>query len=385
MAFRFIVTSVLSSTPIGELELSAVSWNDPVFGAGGSFSGQAEIGITQTRDNLAALTIPDQMALYVMDDATDQYMFGGPIFARPWDRVTRRLTIQAQSWKSWMYQKLCGMNKATNPVTDTTFAYTAQDQFTIAQSLITLTANADIGCPHFVIGTELSGVLRDLNFHGSDQRFLGDQIDSMANRDNGFEWTIVIDPTGTNGNPTLRFLPSFPTRGGLNNQVLLLHQQTTGGNILEMDNPEESAADRRSRVWATGAGQPPDQIVAYDEDPSIAGGFILLREGVTNYNSVTIMSTLAAHARAERIYRAQPLQQVTVSVAVSDPSYTTYAPGDKVRLLVEDGWVMWDFDAVRIIDRSFQINNTGEAAKPDVAKLLIDLNDIDPPETAAVV
>jgi hypothetical protein len=384
--FRYIITSVLDFIPVGELELSDITFNDPSFGGGPGFSGAAEITNTQTVEKLSELTMPDQMALYVFDDDMGQYLFGGPIFARPWNRSTRRLNIQAQGWKAWMYQKLCGMNRGTNPVSDTTFAFTNTDQFTIAQSLVNTVVNGQAGCPAVVVSSELSGVLRDLNFHGSDQKYLADQIDSMANRDNGFEWQILVEPDGTiAGRPRLRFQPSYPGRGGLNNQVLLLHQEATGGNILEITDPEESSADRRSRVWGLGAGQPPDQIVAWDEDPGVTADLYLLRETVTTYNSVTNISTLADHARAERIYRSNTLQQVTVSVGLSDPLYSSYASGDRVRLLVQDEWIDWDFSAVRVIDKTYSLGNSGDSPKPDMVKVLLDLNDTEPPETTEVV
>jgi hypothetical protein len=383
MTFRYVVAPVLGGAPIGELELSNVKFNDPVAGKGGSFEGQAEITNTQTVDALRGLTEPDQVALYVKDDSNDTYYFGGPVFARPWSRSSRRLTVQAQSWKSWFYQKLLTMNMATNPVTDTTFSFTSVDQFIIARSLLT-TALTDNGTPDIAMGPELSGVLRDLNFHGSDFKYLGDQIDSMANRDDGFEWYVAIVPD-VNGYPSLRFIPAFPIRGGLNSQVLIIHQQRDGGNVLALGDPEESAADRRARVWATGSGQPPDQLVAFDSDPGLTGGFLLLRETVQNYNSIVKITTLADHARAARIYYEDTLQQVTVNVSLINPDYTLYQSGDKVSMIVEDDWINWDFDSVRIVDRQFKVAGSGDNPAPDSVDLLIDLNDTQLPQDVAVV
>jgi hypothetical protein len=383
MSFRFVITPVLSLVPIGELELSGVSWNDPVFGPGGSFTGKAEINNVQTRDRLKQFTEPDQVALYVQDTETNQYLFGGPVVDNPWNRGEQRLVVTAQSWKSWMYQKLVQMNMSTNPVAEISYTQTAKDQFFIARYLITNTINVDVGCPVINLGTELSGVIRDLSVKGSDMKYVADMIDSMANRDNGFEWEIQVRPSNS-GDPSLWFAPSFPARGGVNNQVLLLHQMKTGGNILAMDDPQNSSAERRSRVWTTGTGQPPDQPVAFDQDPAIVSDFLLLREQVTNYNSVAKISTLADHARAERLYRNHTLQQVQIEVALDDPDFRVYAAGDKVRLLVEDPWVNWDFDSVRIISRTFLVND-GSNNNVDRVKLLIDLNDTQLPENTTVI
>lgn len=383
MTFRFIITPILSFVPIGELYLSNVSWNDPAYGAGASFSGKAEINSSQTREQLQQLTAPDSVALYVRDDETGNYLFGGPLYDNPWLRGERRIQVVAQSWKSWMYQKLLGMNTLTNPVSEKLYSQTAKDQFFIARALISASVNSDLGCPVIALGTELSGVIRDLVVQGSQQRYLGDVIDSMANRDNGFEWNIDIR-IGTAGRPMPYFSPSFPMRGGVNNQVILLDQMADGGNIVEMGDPENSAANRRSRVWATGIGQPPDQPVAFDQDPAIiSGGFVLLRETVTNYQ-LPSLTTLTDHARAERIFRNNTLQQVVLSVTLDNPSFRSYATGDKISLIVGDDWIDWNFDAVRIINRTFNVNQEGDG-KIDTVQLTIDLNDTELPENTTVV
>lgn len=380
--YEFIICPILGSASVGGLELDDVAWSDPVYGTGAAFSGKAAITKTQQRSQVYDLTQPDSVALYVKDTVTGTYPFGGPIYANPWNRSEHRVVVQAQSWKSWLYQKLCGMNRSTNPVTDKLYSWTNTDQFTIARNLITAVMAGEVGCPTINMGTELSGVLRELTFHGSDQKYLGAQIDSMANRDNGFEWNIDIRPDNQ-GRPSLWFAPSFPMRGGLNNQALLLHDEAQGGNILGMDDPENTSSERRSRVWTTGPGQPPDQMVAYDEDPALTGGSLLLRETVRPYNNgITKLTTLADHARAERVYRTQTIQQVSVDVSVDDPDLRTYASGDKVRLKVQDEWVQWDFGSVRIVDRVVRLNRSD---KPDMASLLIDLNDTELPENQAVV
>lgn len=392
MTFRYFVAPILTpGSPAGELELSTVSWDDPVGGTGGSFSGKAEVKqVGQTRDQLLFLTEPNGMALYVYDDVHATYLFGGPIKARPWSHDERRLTVRAISWKSWLYQKLITMSMATNPPTDTVWTFTGIDQFVIARTLFTSSSppgvSADYGVPVINMGVELSGVLRDLTYQGSQFKFAAELIDSMSTKDAGFDWVISVEPDN-NRMPALWFRPSFPGRGVLNNQVLIFQsQQQTGGNILSMEDPEDASDDMRTRVWATGAGSPPDQVVAFDEDPELVNDVSLLTcERVDNFSSVTSNSTLASHARATRAYYGQPLQQVNITVGLDDPDYTTYGTGDKVRLLVQDEWIDWDFNAVRIVNRQFNVDNQGSSPAPDSIKLTFDLNDNELPEDEAAV
>jgi hypothetical protein len=389
--FRFYVAPVLTpSSPIGELTLSTVSWNDPVVGVGGTFEGKAEIDTSQTRDSLMTMTEPNAMALYVYDDVANRYLFGGVIKKRPWSHNERRLTVQAISWKSWLYQKLVNMNMSTNPPTDTLWSFTGIDQFAISRSLFSSSSPpgvlADYGVPAINLGTELSGVLRTLTFQGSQFKFVGELIDSMAYRDQGFDWYISVEPDA-NRMPSLWLRMAFPGRGSLNNQILVFQSQNkTGGNILSMEDPEDSSDETRTRTWATGSGTPPDQVVAFDEDPDLSSDVTLLTcERVDNYTTVSDNGTLASHARQTRAFYGQAIKQSVITVSLTDPDYNSYVPGDKIRLVVQDDWTDWDFDAVRIVDREFHIFNQGGGAQPDTVKLTIDLNDDELPEDEAQV
>lgn len=376
--FRFIVTPVLQpGSPIGELTLSTVSFNDPVTGTGGTFTGKLEVSADQ-KDNLKVLTEPWATALYVLDERTGQYLWGGPLLERPWDQNERRLTLAAVSWKSWLYAKALDPDFSVNPPIDKIYSQTAQDQFTIARYVLGF-SNSDVGTPHINLGTELSGVNRDLSTQGTQFKYVGDLIDSMSNRDNGFDWNIAIEPDA-NGNPALWFRPYWPKRGQVNNTVILLHEQPTGGNILEFSAQSDSAAGMRTRCWATGSGQPPDMLFAYDQDPALALGFLLLAERVDNYSTVSDITTLAQHARTARKYYGQSRSTVTPKLGLDDPDFRLYGSGDKVRLRVTDDWWDYDFEAVRIIDRQFNVNNEGDSANPDTVSLTIDLTDTQLPQ-----
>lgn len=374
--FRFVIAPILTpGSPIGELELSTVSFNDPVSGTGASFGGKLEI---VNKEIERVLTEPWAVALYVLDPASGTYLFGGPIIARPWSPSERRLQISAVSWKTWLYMKQLDPDFSVNPPIDKIYSQTATDQFAIARYLLGF-VNTDVGTPDFGLGGELSGVLRDFATQGTQFKFVGDLIDSMANRDNGFEWNIAIEPDG-NGNPALWFRPYWPRRGQVNNQVILLHEQPTGGNVIEFASQEDSAAALRTRCWATGSGQPPDMLFAYDQDPALGAGFTLLSERVDNYSSVTDIATLAQHARTARKYYGQARSTVTPKVGLGDPDYRLYGAGDKIRLRILDDWWDYDLDAVRIIDKQYNVNNEGDSPAPDSVSLTIDLTDTQLPQ-----
>lgn len=372
--FRFLACDALTNTRLGYLDLQNVSFNDPLTGIG-TLRGSAPVSRAQTRDKLDLLTQPDTVALYVVADGA--YWWPGLITSAPWNPDTRSRDVTATHWKSWLHRRFAGPNPATNPVTDVVYSYTATDQLTIAAGIVA-TATAPAGCPTITLGGETSGVLRDLNWAGSDFRFTGDLIDSMATRAKGFDWTVVALPDGITGLPTLRFAPYYPARGAAA-PALVFKKTPAGGNYTLTGTIENTAAARRTRVWATGKGSPPDRKMVYDEDPGVAADTTLLSETVTGYTSVDTVATLATNARAERAFLAVPAATAQAVVYFGDVPPGLYGTGDRVQFVYLDEGVDLDLPAARIIDRVLNINTAGA----DNAVLTIDLTDAQLPSTIA--
>lgn len=372
--FKFIITPVLSTVPLGEIDVSNVSFTESVDGTGTAFTGQAVLSDTQTADKLKSLlnypNDPQAVALYVKYE--DRFLWGGPLRSRPWDPTTRSFHLTASSWKSWLYQRYLNPNIAVNPVTDVKYAYASVDQFTIAQAIMTL-ATTGYGTPTIALGGETSGVNRDLTIFGSEFVYAGDAIDRMANREKGFEWEVLVN-TSSLGNPSLKLGLYYPKRQGVNSGVLF-KSTPSGGNILARTNPEDTSETVVTRVWGTGSGQAgADLLMAYDEDPNMSNDNVLMIETKEYANSTTtVTSTISSHVQGIRKFHSTGLQQIEVTCSVDDPDWTQYGIGDKVRLIVSDDVMDIDFATVRIVRRRFDVNNPNQSL--DSVTLLIDLND----------
>jgi hypothetical protein len=268
-----------------------------------------------------------------------------------------------------------------NPVVDIVYGYTNVEQLTIARDIV-VKATATSGTPIIHVGSEVSGYPRDLNFRGTDFTYAGDQIDSMAQRSSGFEWTIEPRNAGQLGHVDLWLVLYYPQRGS-STPSIVLRKTPDGGNMSVESAIENTAADRRSRVWATGTGQPPSQVMAYDEDPGVADGLSLLRETMTNYSTVSSTSRLADHAQQERQSRAVPTNFMSVRVYFPSGGTTgidpeKYGVGDRVRLIYTDAFFDMDLPAARITERSLHF--FGSAA--DSAVLTVDLADVQLPDVS---
>lgn len=376
--FRVLACNSLDGTRLGYLDLQDLVFNDPLAGIG-VLTGNAVLSPAQDVDKLALLTATDEVALYVVSDG-GVYWWAGVIKARPWDPVNRLRQVAATAWKGWLATRFIGPNAAVNPVTDVVYGYTATDQLTIAQNIIGF-ATADTGCPTIAVGGETSGVVRDLNWLGSDFRYAADLIDSMASRSGGFDWAIQASQDAVTHRPVLRFVPYYPQRG--NQSVALTFRKVPNGGNIIVDSPvDDSSTERRTRVWTTGKGSPPDRKMAYDEDPDVDAELTLLTETVTNYSSVDTIATLATNARAERNFRGVPTNTMAVKALFHDLDPTLYATGDRIQLVYADEGLSLSLPSVRIIDRQMHINPADGAP---YAVITLDLSDTELPDNTAEV
>jgi hypothetical protein len=341
-------------------------------------TGKAVLGPAQTADKLNLFTAPDDVALYVQ--TADRYWFAGVVKSNPWDPSNRWRTVTASAWKGWLNERIIGPNLAVNPVAEVAYGYTATEQLTIARNIINF-ATADLGCPTIVVGAEVSGVTRDLNWLGSDFKFAADLIDSMATRSGGFDWTIEAFTDPIAARPSLRFVPYYPQRG-TQSVAMTFRKSPNSGNIIVSGEIESSSTDQRTRIWTTGAGSPPDRKMTYDQDPGVTADTTLLTESVTNYSSVVDVPTLAAHARAERAFRSIGTNTMTVVALFADIDPTLYGTGDRVQLIYSDEGLSISLPSVRIIDRKLHVNTTNGA---DFAEVVLDLSDTQLPATTAEV
>jgi hypothetical protein len=376
--FQVLACNSLDGTRLGYLDLQGLTFNTPLAGVG-TLAGNAILSPAQDADKLEVLTRTDDVALYVVS-AGNVFWWGGVIKSRPWDPSNRLRAVTATSWKGWLGTRIIGPNAAVNPVTDVVYGYTATDQLAIARAIITA-ATADTGCPAISIGTETSGVLRDLNWLGSDFRYAADLIDSMASRAGGFDWEIQPSINAVTGLPVLTFVPYYPQRG--NQSVALTFRKTPNGGNIIVDSPiDESSTERRTRVWTTGKGTPPDRKMAYDEDPDVDAGLALLTETVTNYSSVDTVATLATNARAERTFRGVPTNTMQIKALFADLDPTLYDTGDRIQLIYSDEGLSLNLPSVRIIDRAL---NPFPSDGAPYATITLDLSDTELPDNTAEV
>lgn len=366
--FVYGVYDALTRQKYGTLDLTAVSFNDPLHGAG-QLSGTLSVGRVQNVDNLRQLIDTGRAAIYAI--AGRQILWPGLLMGASWNPGERTLAITATQASAWLSERLAG--------TTGRLTWTNQDQLFIARHAIQY-ATAEAGCPRIVTGTELSGVTRTVRVERQSYTPYDELIDDMAQADNGFVWAIRARFASSDGLPEWYLSLHYPERQAPGESALMLSRTPEGGNIIGMSEWPSDFSNRRSRVYALGAGEAPTQRVAVDTSPDVADNLRLLREKTISFGETRITAQLADHARAEREALEDSVGTVSVDVSADNPVVTDYFTGDRARLIVRDEWLSVDLPAVKIVDRAVRDEDRNTVSQ---VTLTLDISDKESPDTAA--
>jgi hypothetical protein len=199
--YRYFTTDLLSNTILAEIPFKGVSYERSIKTAG-AFSGSIPVipstgGAAGTESmNLYDSTMPGKTALYVMRD--DECVWGGIIWTRSYDVITRNLTVNASEFQSYLHHRVAwktwshdfGADYTVTGTTDKTLSFTLQN----SQKYSEFTAGQDVYISF------LSGASKDIRYKfGGYYTLLSGPTDST--------FSITIPDTATNG--------TFPSDDGI--------------------------------------------------------------------------------------------------------------------------------------------------------------------------
>lgn len=352
---EFRLYDVLSGRPLGTLDPESYSFNDPIWGAG-AFEATVAIPKPSGIEYFKTQTTPDEVQLYIVMD--EQVIWGGILVSRPRTPGTQTIKLKGQHWKAWYYNRLFVERLILNA-----------DEFTLVYYMMDLATVGVPGTPQIIRGNNLAGKARELTIEPGWS--VGKAMDSLGQRDDGFEWTVNFRYNAQTNQPE-QFLEIWNPGSPRGNANMLFLDQNSTTNKISIGEITDDATERRSRVWAAGEGTWPDILTVEDHDPAIDSNRVLLREEYITPPGVVLAPTLYDHARLERVRRAAPISMVPIDHPYDSPRLPTYRPGDRVRLRIKDDWEDTDRRGVRIVDRAV---NKQKGGIP-MATVQLDLLDI---------
>jgi len=351
--FQFETYGILTRTPLGNIEPQAFKFNMPIWAAGQC---EMKISIDRNATALKRRTEPDKVQLIVRG-SNGSIVWDGPILMRNHQPGQPFISVKAAQWKSWLYDRLY-MTKVFQE---------NYDQKRMAYDIIDY-AKSVPGTPSISYDRVLDGVMRQFTI--SRQWSAGKALDSFGSRDGGYEWELR-SRDGNDGLPQLWFRTWNIGQEHSSRPTLSLSNESTRNNMSVGAIPED-ATERRTKVWALGDGQEPDQLAIADTSPLLGLPDILLRETATVHTGATEAATLFDHARAERLIRDLGTSTLPVDHSLDNPTIYSYEPGDRARLTVKSQWEDFDIRGIRVIDRMI----TKQPASATIVTDVLDLTDI---------
>ncbi|MBO2461662.1 hypothetical protein [Actinomadura violacea] len=325
--YRYHLYDLASGVRIDTLPLEQVTYSREMRGVG-SLRGQLPMygdGLTAAR--VLQATIPDHTKIFVERD--NALVWGGRLVPpRSYDSASGMLSVTAE-------ETIGAFASRYLP----TLSFLGADQFDIARALLS-TPQADSGGNMGVGATAgLSGVLRDRNYNAADQTVVLTALTELSEVENGFEFATQTVWSG--GAPAETVLLGYPRlgRAGADSGLVLEYDAFGGGgNIVSYTWDDGPGLFTRS--WASTETDEGVQLTASATNSALLGQGYPLLEQSQQFDGITNLATLQAHANALSAFAGG--HHVTAKVTVMAQ------PGVEV-----GDWQLGDEALVRISDWRF--------------------------------
>jgi hypothetical protein len=375
--YRFLSCHATKRTLLHpNLQLDSPSWSWTVRG-NGTFA--ARIAVPEDKDlvdRLKGATEPLVAAVYVQD-RNNEYPWGGPVIKRTWLPGKSSIAITCMEWRAWLFS-IQYLPSATQDFLFSASPASGQEQLALARALVFAATGGGgaNGCPPYTTDSNVSTKLRELNFYTTQSKKIGELLDTMSSRDNGFEWTFLSRRDAADGLPRLHLSLAWPEASSF--RSTLKFKATSGGSNFKPDAVDLDASAAVNSFLATGSGTPPDMLFAYDSDAyDISTNSVLRIDGAGSYNTVVDRATLASHARRAILFFREGVQTISGSHTFGEIDPDAYNVGDRVPLLVADRWDRLELPAVRVTEKTVDLSGAGSV------KFRLDLSDATLPEVDA--
>lgn len=323
--WRYDAHDLRTNAKLAELPLVDVSYGESLGGAG-EFSAALPMAVdgadsATTTTSVAALltssSMPERTALYLYRDAAIRG--GGVIWGRRRGKGRPAAISGAGFWSFFRRQHL-----------RTTQSFSAQDQLSIARSLVTIAqaiTGSDIGV---TVGSETSGVLRSRTYYSYELKQIAEAVEQLAAVNGGFDLAIDLLP-----GPVKQLTLSYPRRGRIAGTTGVAF--VDGKNILDYEVVEDGTQSARVAT-AIGAGDGLDMLVSTQTRTDLIDAGFPATSTVVAFKDVKVRATLDAHAIAAVNARTTTPTTWTVTVDPDDPDggLGTWIVGDDALLEIPD-------------------------------------------------
>jgi hypothetical protein len=329
--YRYLFADLVTNAIVAEFPLTSVNFTNTL-NAAGTLTGSILLSNSNAvQQNISNATIPARTAIYVDRDGV--LVWGGIIWSREYNSSSQTLAISAQTFDSYFNRR-----RITK-----TQVFVNQDQFSIAQNLITTAQSASGGNIGVLVPTTTSGKLVTRTYYSYEQKTVlaGIQDLSKAGAANsslpGFDFSFDVAYDGS-GNPTKTFNLRYPRAGTAYSSTNALAPvlQFPAGNVLEYSYLDDGGL-AANLLYISGGGSNEGKLLqSVSDSTKIAAGWPLLED---NYNygdlvSTTMLNNLGAGHLAA--VSTPPANLTIIMPPYVNPVLGSYVVGDDFRIMITD-------------------------------------------------
>ncbi len=321
---------------VEELPLSTCQWSHALNSAGGWSATISTAHPLVTRD----LFTEGRSIVWV--DLDGVLEFGGLLWNLKLNPESGMLTLGGEGLWSYFHRRRIR----------TTLTYTAVDLFAVVSGLVTAaqdTTNNDIGMVASFPTGSTSGVSRTITYLAHERKNYGEEIEALAEADDGFE-----------------FLPIYGWAGSVPTMMLECHHRRRGrhlgtswelGRHYAVDGDyERDASSLANRVDGVGTGTSTGQLFA------VATGAVNGRkrfDAVVEHKDTTASLQLQAQTNQDLARLSEPVEAFKLKSLNPDPLPSDWSIGDEIYVVGElaPGWML--DDSYRIIAYQATVDEQG--------------------------
>jgi hypothetical protein len=359
--YRVIICDLRSDQLLDVLPVTGLTFDDYI-GKTGVCSGTIEITDTRVAARMRLNFIPARTAVYVLRNA--DIWWGGVLWTRNPSVDSRgyvKVQFQAATFESYFDRR---------KIFDTQ-TFTGEDQLDIVRGLLDYAQGQTGGDIGITYDQTISGIGRDRTYSSYDLLNIREQIDLLSNVEGGFEWRMraYSDEAGRRVRNLQLGYPKIVTS---RTDIML----SSPGQILSYTLPEDGTTV--ANYWQS-RGASTNQDASSESTPLMSTRYFYPQDldagwprldGNSDYNTVTDLATLNAHAVADIARFRKPIIIPDIEVLMDGRTITPALIGTTTRIRIKD---IWHHEGVTLRFRiiGFKVSPP-DRGKPETAQLYLE-------------
>lgn len=343
--YNFVVEDLRTNKIVAEYPLMGVKYNNAIKTVG-KFSGK--IGLTPEimKQNPRKTLETNNHGIYVLRNY--EPVWAGILKESAYEEASNSVTISAVTYESWFDTRILTRDINVKNV----------DQLEIARQYVTSGGAAE--AMGIEVDSSMSGFKRERNSYAYELNTIWDELSRLSNLINGFDFRIIPYRDGSTSKLKKRLTFGYPILS-TNTKDTPAYLFESNRNIID-SKVKFTSDDAASRVYAIGEGEGTSQKVAIADDAaSIEAGYPRYEKSAS-YKGVKVHSTLVSHAHSILEENRNPLTDISVTIRGNDDPYVgSYAPGDWVRIKLDNIWFPEGYDRTfRITEVAVSLSDSGQ-------------------------